>query len=243
MKVHIIFAFLFCFAHFPANAQSVSAQGKDVSVDSDIIHIYKYDSDWENCDKPIMESWHAHEILEAEGVIVFAIGSGYDGLVYSIEEWGCGSDPTRIHIFSIERKNLEIAQRLGFEYCSDLEDKGGKCHFISYSDLNPENKSRAHVSIYKPSGQTLCQPDSGKSVNDMEEELTSARIVVYQRYSAVDGLSYPLVCGGGTEHINVYVIEKQRLEHSKVMGFRECAWLSMQGGGCFPVNSMMYSKN
>lgn len=233
MKAYIVFTFLFCFVH----SQSFSYEERE-NVDSDRIHIYKYDSDWQNCDSSIMEFWDAQAILQAEGVTVFAVGTGYDGLMYSIEEWGCGSDPARIHIFSIERKNLKIVRDIGFEDCSVLENKGGKCHFMSYSDLDPENKERAHVSIYKSSGKTLCHLDSGKSVQDMEEELASAQIVVYQRYSAVDGLPHPLVCGSSTEHINVYVIEKQRLRHSKVMGFRECAWLSTQGGGCFSVNSM-----
>ncbi len=228
MKAYIFF-FLFFFLPF----HSVSGATLEDSSDDDLVLIYKYDSDKEDCDQPVIELWDAQKILEAQGLTVFSAGIGYDGLMYSIEDWGCDSDPTRIHLFSVRKKDGVLAQEWGFEFCSDLEKKGGKCHPISYSDLNPKNRGRVYVSIYKSAGEKVCEPNSGKSVNDMEQELAKDKIVVYQRYSAVDGLSYPLVCGGNTEYINVYVIEKQGLERSHALGFRECAWLSKQGGGCF----------
>lgn len=202
-----------------------------------IIQIYKYDSDRENCSEPALEPWDMQKVLEEKNVKVLSSEKGYDGLFYSIKEWGCRSYPPRINIFSIPVHSYEIIKKLGFHLCKELEDMGGNCYPVSYSDLFLENKDKFAIHIYKYSGRELCVPDSGIEVNSMEQELIKAKVVVYQRYSAVDGLRHSLACGERTGAINVYVIEKAALAKSISMGYRECAYLKMiKGGGCHSLS-------
>ena len=97
-------------------------------------------------------------------------------------------------------------------------------------------KDKFFVHIYKYSDTVFCIPDSGVDINSMEQELIEAKVVVYQRYKAVDGLPHSLICREETGDINVYVIEKTGLAKSTSMGYRECAWLNMKGGGCYPLS-------
>jgi len=201
-----------------------------------VIQVYKYDSDRKDCNKPVMEPWDMQAALEEHNVTVLSSGKGFDGLMYSVKDWGCRTYPPRINIFSIRESDthsLSMAKELGFGLCEELEVRGGGCYQVSYSELTSGNKDQFVVSVYKYSNGKQCQPDSDIDIDFMEQELMDAKVVVYQRYRAVDGLFYLLKCGHETGNINVYVVEKSSLADVISMGYRECAWLEMRGGGCY----------
>ena len=201
------------------------------------IQVYQYDSDRTDCDAPIMELWDIQETFNQEGITILSGRKGFDGLVYSIKDWGCKNYPPTINIISIPAGDYQKAKTLGFRLCKELEEEGGHCYPVSYSEIiYPESKNKFFVNIYKYSDQIQCAPDSGEALDNMEKELGDSKVMVYQRYKAVDGLQYPISCGEKTGEINVYVIEKASLENSVLKGYRECAWLEIQGGGCYPVS-------
>ena len=216
--------------------ESESAAAPVVEPEPSTIYIFKYDSDREDCSKEVSEPWDMQKTLEEQDVTVLSSQKGYDGLVYSVEEWGCRNHSPQINIFSIFVGDYEAVKALGFHSCEELEEKGGGCHPFFYSDFNPEMKDKFFVHIYKYSGAVFCASDSGVDINTMERELIEAKIVVYQRYEAVDGLPHRLLCKEGTGQLNVYVIEKSGLAKSTAMGYRECAWLSTKGGGCYSLS-------
>ena len=197
------------------------------------IQIYKYDANIEgwNCNNPV-ELWDIQKQLSAEGVKVFSSEKGYDGLMYSLEKWACEELPI-INIFWVAAENYKTVKKLGFRLCEELQDNGGECYPVYYSDRIRSDKNKFYVHIYKNANQLQCQLVSEIDIKTMEQELINSKIVVYQKYQAVDGLVHPLSCENN--HINVYVIEKSGLAKSISMGYRECAWLEMQGGGCYPV--------
>ena len=243
-----IFTILFCLFPAVSYALMVKTQysahalsGGEGSVD-----MYKYSVDKENCDAGVSEPWDAHQELSSVGVEVVSIHKGMDNLPYTVEHWDCSEDPHHINIVTIHNteQNIATAQSLGFQLCTELEEQGGKCHAVSFSALTEpadiiaeyEKREDSHVvSVYKNSGSKQCEPNSGMDVDSMEIELTDAQIVVYQRYKAVDGRIYPLVCGGSQGDINVYVVEKSALGKVHQLGFRECAYLRVIGGACQPL--------
>ncbi len=220
----------------PAVVESESASEPAPEPEPSIMYVYKYDSDREDCSKEVLEPWDMQKILEEQNVTVLSGQKGYDGLAYSMEEWGCRNHSPQINIFSIFVSDYETVKALGFHACEELEERGGSCHPFSYSDFDPKTKDKFFVPVYKYSGAEFCAPDSGVDINAMEQELIDVKIVVYQKYEAVDGLPHQLFCGEDTGHLNVYVIEKSGLAKSIAMGYRECAWLNMKGGGCYPLS-------
>ena len=221
----------------PSEVDKTVTPPKDKKVEEflatqSIIQIYKYDSDRENCDKPVMEPWDMQKILEEANVTILSAQKGYDGLTYSIDEWGCRNYPPRINIFSIPVAFYEAIKGMGFRLCKELEERGGDCHPVSYADLFFKSRGKFFVHVYKYSDKVFCTLDSGVDIKSMEQDLIKAKVVVYQRYRAVDGLSYSFDCGVKTGDMNVYVIEKSGLAKSMSMGYRECAYLKLQGGDC-----------
>lgn len=55
---------------------------------------------------------------------------------------------------------------------------------------------------------------------DMRKELSSAGIDVICAQKGDTGLSYAAVCGGGTGHINIYLIHANNLPDAEKLGFK-----------------------
>ena len=220
------------------SGQTGPDQDEGISSKS-VVQVYKYDSDREDCSKPAIEPWDMQVVLEEHNVTVLSSGKGYDGLMNSVEDWGCRVYPPRINIFSIpegDTHSLSVAKELGFDLCEDLKVRGGSCYPVSYSELVSGNENKFVVPIYKYSNGKQCQPGSEIDIDFMEQELAGAKVVVYQRYRAVDGVFYPFKCGHETGSLNVFVVEKSSLTDVVSMGYRECAWLEMRGGGCYRLS-------
>lgn len=199
-----------------------------------VIKMYQYSADEADCDKPLREPWHVREDLSQQGVEVVHSERGVDGLMHSIGDWRCGKHISTINIVTVSVENYEALKEMGFLLCEELREQGGYCHSLAYSEMEPKSRSKYFVHVYKYSDKQQCVGSSGIDVHEMEKELVKNKIVVYQRYEATDGLDHSIVCGGETGMINVYVIEKSSLGKSLSKGFRECAWLEQQGGGCHP---------
>ena len=179
------------------------------------------------------EPWNVQKELEDEGITVLTSQKGYDGLKYSFED--LASKAGHINIVKVPAHFYDKLKKLGFAVCGKEHstEKGVDCHQVSYSGIvSPKDDSFA-VRVYKSSGKKLCELDSGVPIEEMEKEFTKPKIVVYRRYKAFDGKSYPFVCGGLTGEINVYLIERKRLSDSMLLGFRECAFLELTGTGCY----------
>ena len=200
-----------------------------------IIKMYQYSIDKRGCYQPAMEPWQATEELSKEGIEVIHSERGVDGLIRPIQNLGCINELPAINIVTVSVTDYEAMKKKGFELCEELKRQGGYCYSLSYSEMQEGNRDKYFVHVYKLSNKIQCEESSGIDVRTMEQDLVTAKIVVYQRYEAVDGLSYPVGCGKAMGSINVYVIEKSRLGDSLSKGFRECAWLKQQGGSCYPV--------
>ena len=200
------------------------------------VQVYHYDSDRLDCSSPVIEPWDMQKIINEEGINIVSSSKGFDGITYSVKDWGCRNHPPAINIFSILVEDYEKVKKLGLRLCKELEEEGGYCHSVSYSELlYPEDK-KFIVHIYKYSESKQCNPGSGIDIKDMAQELIDSKIMVYQSYKALDGLLYSVSCGENTGDINVYVIEKIGLMDSMLKGYRECAWLEAIGGGCYPIS-------
>ena len=181
------------------------------------------------------EPWDIQKELNDEGISVLSSQRGYDGLEYLFDK--LAGKAGHINIVKVPARFYDKLKKLKFALCKDLKDKGGDCHPVSYSGIVTPKDDSFSVRVYKSSEKKLCEPDSGININEMEQEFADPKIVVYQRYKAFDGRSYPFVCGGDTGEINVYLIERQRLSDSMLLGFRECAYLELTGTGCYPSPS------
>ncbi|MDE0118955.1 MAG: hypothetical protein OXM55_02975 [Bdellovibrionales bacterium] len=199
-------------------------------VNQDIIQMYSTASEGE---MPL-EPWDMQADLKARGVTVLLSSIGYDGLRYALEDREDVNAPT-INVVSIPVEFYEQVKELGFRLCKELQEEGGECHALSYTELMT-GKSPFTTSIYKSAEQKQCHPGSGVTVQAMEHELMEAEIMVYQRYRAYNGMRRDFSCRENTADINVYIIEMSRLAEAMSMGYRECAWLEMIGGGaCHPL--------
>lgn len=201
-----------------------------------VIQMYQYSVDRNNCYQPLKEPWHVREALSKEGIEVVHSERGVDGLIRSIGDWGCRNELPTINIITASVEHYEVLKEMGFVLCEELREQGGYCHSLAYSEMEPENRDRYFVHVYKYSHKQQCMDQSGVDIHEMEKELVDSKVLVYQRYEAIDGLDHSISCGGETGHINVYVIEKSGLESSLSMGFRECAWLEQQKGSCHPLS-------
>ena len=241
MKIGLIFL-IFSFSIFVEASEKTKSDNQQGKIEQWLftqseIQVYQYDSDRTDCSSSVIEPWDMQEVLNKEGIKVSSLSKGFDGLAYSVEDWGCKNHPPIINIFSISVTNYEKAKELGLRLCKELEEEGGYCHPVSYSELlHPENKSKVVVHVYKYSEKAHCDPGSGIGISVMEQELTDSKIMVYQTYKAVDGLLHSLSCGEKTGDINVYVIEKTGLRDSILKGYRECAWLEAKGGDCYSIS-------
>ena len=202
-----------------------------------VIKMYQYSVDRNNCDQPLKEPWHIIEELSEKGVKVVHSERGVDGLVHSIKDWGCRNEIPTINIVTVSVDHYEALKEMGFLLCEELRKEGGYCHSLAYSEMDRENRDKYFVHVYKYSEKKQCMDlSSGVNIHEMEKELVDSKIVVYQRYEAIDGLDYSIACEEETGHINVYVIEKSSLGESLLKGFRECVWLEQQGGSCYPLS-------
>ena len=191
-------------------------------ANSETVTAYYYDS----CAGPVWEWSDVKKALSEVEVLSFQ--KGYDGLIYSVEDKECGD--RMLNIVSLKKKDYEVAKVVGFEDCKTLEEQGGGCHPVVYSDLIPESKDKSFVHIYKHSVENTCG-NNMVSLNEMAKELETAEIVVYQKHQGVDALLYPLSCGQNAGKINVYVIERTGLVKSMLMGYQECAYLKLHKKG------------
>ena len=202
-----------------------------------VIKMYQYSVDRNNCDQPLKEPWHVREELSEKGVEVIHSERGVDGLVRPITDWGCRNELPTINIITVTVEHYEVLKEMDFLLCEELREQGGYCHSLAYSEMKPENRNKYFVHVYKYSNKKQCVDSSGMDIHEMEKkELVNSKVVVYQRYEAIDGLDHSIACGGETGDINVYVIEKSSLAESLSKGFRECAWLVQQGGSCHPLS-------
>lgn len=202
-----------------------------------VIKMYQYSVDRNDCDQPLKEPWHVIEELNEKGIEVVHSERGVDGLVRSIADWGCRNEIPTINIVTVSVDHYEALKEMDFLLCEELREQGGYCHSLAYSEMDQENRDRYFVHVYKYSEKKQCMdPSSGVDIHEMEKELVESKIVVYQRYEAIDGLDHSITCGEETGLINVYVIEKSSLGKSLSKGFRECAWLKQQGGSCHPLS-------
>lgn len=197
------------------------------------IVVYKYDKNIKNgyCDTSI-DILDIQNTLITKGVKVLSAQKGHDGLIYSVKNQGCYNQSV-INIFTIHKQDYDIVKNLGFDLCKNLLKKNGDCYPLYYSDYDIKNKNKFYVYIYKHSYSA--QDLLNKNLKTMEQELIDAKIVVYKRYKAVDGLKYDFSTKYNTS-INVYVIEKSELGKSIAMGYHECAWLDTKQGSCYVIS-------
>ena len=195
----------------------------------DVIQVYRVPSDGE----APLEPWDIQKELEEKDVVVLSSYVGYDGLMYSLADRSDVDSPT-INIVSVPVEFYEQVKELGFHLCKELQEEGGDCHAVSYTELMTGKQSFI-ISVYKSAGEKQCHPGSGEDLATMEQELVEAEIMVYQRYQASDGTRHNFSCEANTPDINVYVIEASRLAEVMSIGYRECAWLEMNDGGCHPL--------
>ena len=211
-------------------------------ADSDeFISTYKYISTTDT----IQEKQDLQSLLKTKGIEIFSIESGYDGLLYPLKSEEPSSLTQHFHhghahqgyisILQIKKSDWQKLTEMDsdFHLCLDLQEKGGDCHVFHYSNLFPQLKDKPYVFIYKYSNQIQCQSNSGYKIHEMEKDLTTKNIVVYQKYEGTSGELVPVQCGDKTNHINVYVIEKSKLGTALSIGFRECAWLETNNLGCY----------
>lgn len=85
----------------------------------------------------------------------------------------------------------------------------------AYSD---DPAASNQVKVYKYDQSTQCNQD-GVSLDEMQQELTSAGVTVYCAQKSHDGLLYPAVCGGATGTINVYLIDRRDFGQALRLGF------------------------
>ncbi len=238
MKTTLVLLIFFSFIPMSVQSQGIiieeESQPADGEVDRasspDVLKMYRYFTD-----KRSMEPWDVQKELEAQGVTVLFSQKGYDGLRYQINK--LVEDSPAINIVLVPMRFYDTLKRLGFFLCRELEDEGGDCHPVSYSGVMESEKKSFVTHIYKSAEKKSCDPDSGIEISVMEKEFAKSKIVVYQRYQAVDGRAYSLHCGSNTADINVFVIERSKLSESILIGYRECAWLEQQGGACYPFKN------
>ena len=236
MKTAFLLVFLL-YSLFSGADQAPKAPNADTDPEA-WIQVYKYNTEQESCDRTTLvphDTPHAmQKVLNAQNIPVRSSLRGYDGLLYPLNQAHCVPLPT-ISIFEVPAESYDKIADLGFQLCQTLKEKGGGCHAESYSDQILPDKNQEIRRIYKYANQKQCQKDSGKDVLTMEQELIEAKIVIFQRYSGVDGLLHPFSCGSETGAINIYVIEKEALAQALSLGYRECAYLEELGGVCRPL--------
>ncbi len=189
--------------------------------------------------------------LKEQGIEVFSIETGYDGLVYPLSDSSTDTanitDDTKknahskmiIHgkilIIRVKKSEWGHLQNKGFHLCSTLHKKGGHCYRSSYANLFPETHHKKYVSIYKTTGHDQCteEKDIEWNLEQMADTLTQRGVFIYKYYKGTSGEILALQCGYDTNHINVYVIESSKLGIALSLGFHECAWLKTQGQNCY----------
>ena len=226
----VIAIFISLFIQQSQGAISVAESGV-TNTAQDVIQVYRVPFDGE----APLDPWDIQKELEEKDVVVLSSYVGYDGLMYSLADRSDADSPT-INIVSVPVEFYEQVKELGFRLCKELQEEGGDCHAVSYTELMTGKQSFT-ISVYKPAGEKQCYPGSGVDIATMEQELVEAEIMVYQRYQASDGMRHDFSCETNTPDINVYVIEASRLAEVMSIEYRECAWLEMNGGGCHPLPS------
>ena len=74
------------------------------------------------------------------------------------------------------------------------------------------------IQVYKPDGASQCE-GAGISVQEMQKELSGIRVYGAEK-SALQGVMFPAVCGGGTGSINVYTITEADVKKAQARGFQ-----------------------
>lgn len=90
---------------------------------------------------------------------------------------------------------------------------------LALSGCNDSGGSDDFIKVYKDSGAVQCEPDSGTSVESMQQELVQAGIDVQCAESGSDGHAYATVCGGKAGDINIYTIPTANLPDAEKLGF------------------------
>ena len=220
----------------PAEVVEQAEGGSEEDAEPDkLISVFRYNV--QDCGQPVTEPWEMQTVLNENGIDVFSSLRGFDGFTYSISDLmesgkGCVDQIPQINIFSIRADQYTTAEQLGFRKCSDLKKDGGQCYPMSLSKQMYMDSEINRVHVYKTASQRLCDVRSGIDIQEMEQELLEQDVAVHRRYTAVNGLKHYVDCDQLTPLINVYVIDMEKLGSAIAHGFRECAWLVKQGGGC-----------
>ena len=74
------------------------------------------------------------------------------------------------------------------------------------------------IQDYKPDGARQSE-GAGISVQEMQKELSGIRVYGAEK-SALQGVMFPAVCGGGTGSINVYTITEADVIKAQARGFQ-----------------------
>ena len=126
-----------------AQAEDVQASIEQWLFNQDIIQMYLAAGDGE---LPL-EPWDVQVELNAKGVTVLSSYIGYDGLRYALEDREDVNSPT-INVVSVPVEFYEQVKELGFRLCKELQEEGGECHALSYTELMT-GKSLFVTSVYK----------------------------------------------------------------------------------------------
>ena len=97
------------------------------------------------------------------------------------------------------------------------------------STIVEARKEETTVEVYKYDGSLKCM-GGGTDVDSMAQELTANQVPVLAAYKDTDGYYHGEACGMGTGIINVYEINRSKLEIALKLGFMELDALRDKAG-------------
>ena len=75
------------------------------------------------------------------------------------------------------------------------------------------------VEVFRHDGSRQSEAGSGIDLKEMANQLKSADIRILSSRKGSDGRMYPMVCGGATGVINIYMISEHQLQAAQDLGF------------------------
>ncbi len=92
--------------------------------------------------------------------------------------------------------------------------------FLKKKDTPDSLEDLKQVKVYKSDGSLQCGQAPSIPLAEMEKELISKNIKVFQREHKQDGMMHMQVCGAATGMVNIYTIQQNDLEKALELGFK-----------------------
>ncbi len=179
-------------------------------TENDFIKIFKADGATQCQTTAVAVDVMASDLFNS-GIDVVCSQKAHDG---ELHKKSCGAVTGAINVYQINKSNLEGIVSLGFQPVSTLIN-----NTIETCQTTKPPQLVQYQKVYKRDIVAQCQ-GSVATPESMAKELMALDIDVSCAQKSSDGLIYAAVCGGLSDGINVFRIDKKDVLKAQVSGFR-----------------------